>query len=303
MELVDIEIKADEMLKNFVDCLGFDGEYYVSSSKCPIMFANIGVPGKFYTAESKTLRSFLSKLDIDDKRKKYILSEGLILVNEKYKVKEVDDQLFITLVHEMLHSGRMILLNTQNRSNENINSIFYNNDRFEQNSGDSSPYYADMAQDIFTGSVDNSRKTINSYNNISNEEKEDMTFFDEKYGGKMYQQQIIDEALVEIMAFVAYELYINKSSNIMEFVKKVPNRYNQVDLTAMSNIILRHNDLELFKWMIDPLTYQNGDVNYDFFSNYLTKDDMDDYSMMMGANNIGIEGIQFVDESSALKKR
>ena len=49
----------------------------------------------------------------------------------------------------------------------------------------------------------------------------------------------------------------------------------------MCNIVLKHHDFSLFYWMIDPITYSNGDPHYDFFREY-TKDDQD---LLSGENH------------------
>ena len=40
MSLDEINNMANELLKKFVNCLGLDGNYYVSVTKTPIMFGN-----------------------------------------------------------------------------------------------------------------------------------------------------------------------------------------------------------------------------------------------------------------------
>lgn len=286
MEIKQINNKTNEMIKKLVDCLGFDGEYYVSVNNSPIVFAKTEVPGKFLTAQSNQLKKFLDKINVDEKTKKYILSEGLIVINKKFKNEPVSSELLVTLIHEKIHSNRMLLLNSQFSENKEISSVFYDDGRFVQNSNSSKPYYADASQDILKGSIDNSKNTINSYLAKSDEEKEDIYYDDPKYDDKMEQQYKIDESLVEIMAIVAYQLYAKKTNDIMGIIKDINEKYDGEDVKAITSIILRHNDLELFKWMIDPLSYQIADVNYDYFSHYITNEDMADFNILVESEEI-----------------
>ena len=102
----------------------------------------------------------------------------------------------------------------------------------------------------------------------------------------MKQQKSVDEALVEIMANVAVDLYANKRRGnnvdiwdaIKKYRDKCENDYNiklykyLKNQTIMCDIILKHKDFELFYWMLDPIMYSNGDLHYDVFEKY-TKND------------------------------
>ena len=147
-------------------------------------------------------------------------------------------------------------------------------------------YYADASQDIFKGSIDDSMQTIQKYSSISNEEKESLSFADYKYNEKMEQQYIIDEALVETMAIVAYQLHNKQTDDIMGIIKDINENYDADDIKAITSIILRHNDLELFRWMIDPLSYQINYINYDYFKNYIIKEDIDDYNTLINSEEV-----------------
>lgn len=289
---------AEEMLKTLVNCLGLDGERYISANKKDNSFFDFGDAdglSMFLTAESNNLKNYLEQKKLDEKTKKYKLSEGLIVINQKYKNMPPDDDLFIKVIHEMLHSNRMLLINSQHSDNKNISSIFYDNNHFVQNSNSNRPYYADASQDILKGSIDNSKKAIEKYSNMSDEEKEDISFANPEYEDKMEQQRKIDDALVETMAIVAHQLYTKKTKNIMPIIKDINERYGGDDIHAITSIILRHNDLELFRWMLDPLSYQIGDINYDYFSHYLTAEDMADYQMLIESEEIMFNDDEFDD--------
>ena len=286
MELKEIKNKTNEMIKKLVNCLGLDGDYYISVTDCPIAFGNTEGISRFLTAKSPNLKSFLNKMNIDEKKKKYIFEVGLILINKKLKNVHDDKEFFVTLVHETLHSNRMLFLNSQFSETENVNSVFYDNHHFVQSSGSNKSYYADASQDILKASIDNSSKTIKKYASIPDKEKEEITFSDYNYENKMLEQYKIDETLVEIMAMTAYYLYVEKTNDIMNAIKYINETNKADDIVALTNIILRHNDLELFKWMIDPLSYQVHDVNYDYFSHYIIPDDMYDFNTIINSEEL-----------------
>ena len=285
MNINEIKEKSDYMIKHFVDSLNLNGSFYIENTKCPVAVDNIGVPGMFLTAGSRELENYLNMRKVPKERQKYYLSEGLIVISNN--LNQFDEpNVYVTIIHEKLHAGRMILLNTSYNDNREYNSVIYNNNRYEKVLDSNKPYYADASQEILRGSIDSSKKTINKFKEYSIDELEVKSFEDEKTNDKLYEQQLIDEALVELMAIISYDLYKNKSSNIMDTVKRINTKYKGQDIKAITNIILRHNDLELFKWMLDPLSYQLDDVHYDFFNNYLFKEDLEDIKIIKESEDL-----------------
>ena len=117
---------------------------------------------------------------------------------------------------------------------------------------------------------------------------------DEKVHEAYTNYQLIDEALVELMALLSYSLYVDNSTDVVEKLYEIIDDDNMFDdIRAMARIIIRHNDFNLFKWMIDPLTYQLDDINYDFFSNYVTDEDIEDCNVVYGHS--------FYDEKGNIK--
>lgn len=240
MDLEKVRIKSNEMLKKLVDNLDLDGEYYISVNYTPIIFGNKGA-NRFLTARSKELEKFLDDNKVDKKRKEFLLDRDLIIINRIYKNTPNDEDLYVTLIHEQLHANRMLLLNG------------------EHNKDNRTSYYADSLQDI-----------IKVHENYSNQ----LDYY--KYEEKMQEQRNIDEALIETMAITAYLLYKKNTNNIMDIIKYINKRSTDDDIISITNIILRHNDLELLRWIIDPLSYEMYDVNYDFFNNYINNEDKED---------------------------
>lgn len=286
MELAELNNNTDQMIENFVNNLGLDGKAYVEATECLMTFGNIGVPGQFLSAESPALKNLLDKSKLSDNKKNFVLNEGLILINKDYKYMPADEDLIITCIHEKFHANRMLLAHIEKSSKNDINPIFYDNGRFVANNTELIDKYIDPSQDILLESIDTSNMNVKHYEDLSDDEKDDLYFANDNYGDKLEKQYQIDEALVEIMAIVSFQLSTNKFNDIMDIIRDINDRYEGDDIHSMTNIILRHNDLELFKWMIDPLTYQNDDVHYDFFSHYVTDEDQEDVNDLYESTEI-----------------
>lgn len=277
----------------FVDEIGLDGNYYISLNNCPVVFGNILGSGAFYTAESKKLKKYLDKLQIDNQLKTYLYNRGLIVMNSSYQKSEANADFLVALIHEQFHSNRMLLINSLYTKNKNINAAFHNGISFVKHDNNSNAYCADASQDILKGSIDNSKNTIEKYKRMTDSEKENISFKDSKYSEKMMHQQLIDEALIETMAIVAYKLWHNKLHNkrqsVMEIIADLNSRYKSDDIIALTSIILRHNNLDLFYWTLDPLTYQNNDINYDFFKYYINSNDIEDVKKLVQTDDINFD--------------
>ena len=313
--------QSSKELKKLIDCLGFDGEFYVSNNNPIILFSKDFSNTKFLTAKSKVLVSFMEKYNITDKDKKYFNNGVIILAGKGKSLDELDrDDLLDSINHERLHLSRMILLNTQinqesypensdadqnkkqsnntskDSDNKKIyleNSIMYDDGHLVQINGNNEAYYADISQDIIKGSIDNADITIKQYENMKKDDLEDILFFDNVSHEKLKEQNSIDETLVPIMAEAAVLLDINNSDDLMRIIRIINKNEDHDDIIAMTNIILRHNDLELLRWMIDPLSYQVDDINYDYFKHYITEEDMEDYKTVINSKNTEIDDDRF----------
>ena len=286
MKLIELKDTTNQMIKKLVDELGLDGEEYITLSKCSMVFGDIASPGKFYTAESPDLKKFLEKTNFDQKTKNYIYSEGLIVVNKDYQDMPMDVDLITTCIHEKLHANRMILAEVPYSGDDDIDDYFYDHGRFVKNSREVKHKYIDPAQEILLDSIDESRDKVDYYNKLSDEEKEDLQYANTKLEDKLISQYKIDETLVELMSIVAYQLSTNKFNGIMDIIKDINEKYDADDIHGMTNIILRHGNLDLFKWMLDPLTYQGDDIHYDYFAHYINEDDQEDVTTIIESEEI-----------------
>lgn len=301
MDLKEISDKSKKMIANFINEIGLDGEFYTTTCNCQMTW---GKPmfdgcGEFVAPDSVRLKGILKSVKGDEKVKEGMKERGLILVNQMYAKQDVDSDLYITIIHEIFHSNRNLLLFDATRDNKNENAYSFDNNKFEQNTPKYDFNYADASQETLKGSIDTSRKTVNSYKNKSSDEIEDLEWAGAHRDSQMERQQCVDEALVELMAKLANNLYTNKElgkdTDIWREIEEISEHDEQGDIVAMCKIILKHHDFELFNWMIDPITYSNGDIHYDFFGEY-TQGDQELVSELYEAVGIDIEA-----ESEILK--
>lgn len=304
MELKEISEKSKEMIKTFVDEIGLDGEYYCNLNETPLIFGKpkLNACGEFISPGSERLKLFLQNNKCTEKVEKILNSKGLILINKSYKQQEADPDLYVTLIHETLHANRNLLIFDSFRNSSNEKAFTYNNYKFEQNVENLSTGYADASQEILKGNIDNSKKTINSYSSKTSDELENIEFAQGKVDDKLLKQQIVDEALVELIAILSYKLYSdkqkNKEVNIWNLIEHAKDTYSEDDIGVICEILLKHHDFELFNWMLDPITYSEGDIHYDFFEQY-TKNDKEILEKLYNYDYTGNLDISFETEIDA----
>ena len=290
MNLGEAREEAMKMLAYFLDQIGIDGEYYSQMKKTPIMW---GLPtwnamGEYLLPNNEKINRLLQTGNSDKKLRNKCESDGLIVINRNFReLDKPTKEVYETLIHESIHAGRAILLHDVFRDDKD-NSLAYttNNGILEQNKHRMSSKYADPSQHVLKGSIDTSDETIEKYASIPSGKLEEISSYDSKIIRKMSRQHFTDEALVDLMAQLSYMMYSSKEQGkvidvweAMEKVKKSnitseqsKNDNLQKSVKEMCSIVLRHHDLELFNWMIDPIGYSNGDMHYDFFDEYTKKD-------------------------------
>lgn len=296
MELKEIREETRKMLEVFVNTIGLDGEYYSQLNKTPILWGGplINLPGEFLSPNSERLEDYMEEIKCDDRTKKVLEQRGIILINPSLKTKEAYDDLIVTIIHETIHANRDLLIFDSFRDGMNERAYIFNNNRFEQNTGDYSLKHADASQDILKGKIDNSTETINSYLDKTSEEIEDIDWEKSRVDTQLERQKTADEALVEIIAMLSYELYRlkEKNPNIWNEIEKMRDNFKNQDIGVMCEILLKHHDFKLFKWMLDPISYSHGDLHYDFFGEY-TKNDQDLIEKLYNLGKINLEDLFF----------
>lgn len=163
------------------------------------------------------------------------------------------NNLIVTLIHEKIHANKVVMTN----------------------------YSAFGCQDNHNL---NDTSLLEEYNHLL--QKQDV-YIDPIQDKKIFDQifEVLDETLVELISILAYRMFKNKKAKrnetIMDMIKIINQRCeNDDDIKIITNIMIRHNDLDLLKWAIYPLEFQEYDMMYDYFNQYVTANDMMDVKKM-----------------------
>lgn len=233
--------------------------------------------GRYLTPRSRKMEHFLKNKKVEERILKIIEERGLIVINRKYKNEELNHEVFVTMIHEIIHSSRNLMLYDAYRDEEN-SAYILNNGKLEQNTSNFDVTYGDASQDIIKGKVESTHKNIGKYESMNKEDVEDIIFENENNDDKILKQTTIDETLVDIIAALSYRIYAEKEKgntvDAWELITEMKEKSSGQDIKAMCDIILKHKDFELFNWMLNPIEYSNGDIHYDFFEEY-TKNDQE----------------------------
>lgn len=285
---------SKQILVNFVNTIGLDGETFISLNNCPMTWGKpkLGGVGEFVTPDSDRMHYILAHSKMDDKTKQVINSKGIIIIDQAYKSKDNDPDLYVSIMHETIHSNRDLLIFDATREKSNEKAYTYEGDKLVQSTSNYSFIHADASQDIIKGSIDDSGITVGEYDSLSNDKIESLEFASGKRDAQMSKQQIADEALVELMSVLAFKIYSNSlkgiNSDIWDLIAETRDHFDGEDLGVMCDIILKHNDLELFYWMIDPIGYTMGDVHYDFFK-YYTQGDQELLDQLYDSSSLDLD--------------
>lgn len=210
MDIEEIKENSKKMLATFINEINLDGEWYSEINNTPMLFKPISSPGRFYSPESPEIQTFLQQNSFDKQTEENIYKNGVILISSEYTLQEPTDDLYISLIHEMLHANRNILLFDSFQQTTGLSPYNFNNQKIEQNTNNYTSRNVDPSQDILKANIDDSQKTINSYRSKTPEEIEDMQFENYPIDDKLDKQKNVDEALVEIMGILSYQLYTIK---------------------------------------------------------------------------------------------
>ena len=281
MSIREFDVLSDDVIKNFINQIGEDGQSYVSSmQRCPIFpIDNCSGLGKYVnTFDKPEINKIVRTYKLTEEQKLLLETRGLIEIEYYHYKNDSINSVLTTLVHEKYHSYRDLLVYDVLQEIDIIDSRYISaNAKYDQVDDKRSWQYVDANQQILKGSIDDSKQTINKYKEIDEDELNDMLYADENKDSKMLYQYNIDETLIEIMALVSTKIHTKKCSifeaieELRDFCSKDETKDEKI--VAMCQIILNHHDYELFKWMLFPLEYSNYDVHYDYFERYTKNDD------------------------------
>lgn len=266
---------AKEIMENFINELDLDGNSFCRIMKFPVVIYNnviFNSDGRYVSINNKYLNKIINSFSFSEEEKTNILENGLIEIDKKYENNH-NSMFYVTLVHEILHANRDLLLydyfnNVGGSEFSNEYAYVYKDGRFFKNTSNLSFDYGDASQNILNGNIDSSKI----------ENAQDELDMDDKVAEKMDKQVEIDEALIDTMSIVANKIYNEEKKGnklgIFECLELLRDCIDVNNVKVICDIILRHRDYGLFYCVLDPIGYTYGDIHYDFFSNY-TKNDGD----------------------------
>lgn len=280
MKIIDLEKfskLADSALIDFVNEIGLDGETFININDPQIIWSNSPFYGEYLSSKKLEEQGILDTFEdrVKDTGVIYINSDLMTATEEHCKT------VISTLIHEKLHANRNILfheatgnkeyLHHLNRTNKEDELTFItNNGKTNQTTSDYQDRDADPNQDIYKGSIDRSKNAL--YTKIPESNK--------SVSKNLKRNTYIDETLVILITEIASKMrlnkLLNKETNIWKELEQISKRKDLVgkekSLAPLAKIILKHNNLDLFKWTLDPLSYTADDPHYDYFTHY-TKND------------------------------
>ena len=293
MRIIDLEKfskLADSALIDFVNQIGLDGQTFVNINDPLIIWSNSKFQGEYLSPKKLEEQGIIDTFGFDTVKETGVIyiNSDLILATEENCKKVIS-----TLIHEKIHANRNLLfheatgdkesLHHLNRTNKEDEFTFINKDgKTSQQAFNYQDRDVDPNQDVYKGSIDRSRTSLFSQIPVSNET------VSENLKRNTYIDETIVILITEIASKMRLDKLLNKETDIWKELKNISKRKDLVgmdkSLAPLAKIILKHKNLDLFKWTLDPLSYTADDPHYDYFSNY-TKNDKDLVDEMMSYEN------------------
>ena len=289
MKIIDLDKfgkLADSALIDFVNQIGLDGETFVNINDPLIIWSNTEYQGEYLSPTKLEELGIIDTFGFES-----IKDTGVIYINsDLIKANEENSKKVISiLIHEKLHANRNILfheaigdkeeLHHLNKTNKEDEVTFISKDgKVNQHTSNYLDRDVDPNQDVYKGSIDRSKNALSTKVPETNK----------KVSDNLKRNTYIDETIVTLITKIASKISLNKllskDTDIWEELKSISKRKDLVgtdkSIAPLAKIILKHKNLDLFKWTLDPLTYTADDPHYDYFSHY-TKSDKDLVDEMM----------------------
>lgn len=272
--VVEKELKEKTKLiyRNLLNKLSFNGDEHCINMGVAIIYRTFmdgETVGEYYAPGTKEVNDYIeiNRSKLSNKRINEITNCGLIALDRDLLFNDNETSLYTRFFHEFIHSTRLVMTNIGRKTTSDEDPFIYHNGRYIENS-DNGIHFCEASK-VLRGSIDTSRVAKGEFSELEG------FLFSEEYGRQLDFQEHVNEALVEIVTQLAFRQWIHKNEDLMDSIRKLQNHHD-FHIKSMVNIILRHNDLELIKWTINPLYYQNFDLTYDYFGKYINNDDLHD---------------------------
>lgn len=288
-KLIELNTISTDIIKNFVDKIGYDGNSYFKMFGYPpiyiVDYMFNYLPGQYvYPGDKREIEKIIQFGNLNKKQINDIKRQGFIKILKQHLLCDKKNNILETIIHERIHYNRNLLLYDVDLSD----GYLIDNSNYVQISDKYKVQYGDLNHDVLKGNFDTSKQTINFYSNKSKKEIEHLQMDNMDNNDKLTFYQNVDETLVEMISILSVKLYYNPDLSLMEhiedlvyktekiYTKELIDREELLRIISIGKIILKHKNFELFKWMLNPIEYSCGDIHYDFFKEY-TKNDSNEY--------------------------
>ena len=254
-------------IKDFVKKLGFDEQEYSNLMNIPELFFAI------FKDDTDCIYlptvQVLNNAKINNIEQFYdVVDKGAIFVS-KTAITQNKKQAIFGFIRELLYANNNVM------SEDYEYRINAEKSRLERTTSEQKIYFLNYCADNIKGSIDYSRKSLEEPKEINlNEMSEDKDFL-------LKFQRDVYKSLVFLTTFSAIEIHNNKNKSIMDTMEKFIDTYMVykedsliMKFLLLAEIILENEDEEVFKCLIDPVTYTLGDIHYADILSFFTIDQM-----------------------------
>jgi len=234
-----------------------------------------------YDSASPLFFNSLSKEQLEEAKDK-----GFVVIigkpEEFENGKRSKAELFLTLLHEHIHANRNVLVTDYFRDDgmdsiENSIAYTYNDDTLRRNTNQIATRQGDIAQDFIKSNNIDYHKKAKDFQN-----KNDIS----KITDQMGIQNMIDEVMVELIAYLSFFMQQNGKKNlstdIFDNLKDISkdegllnDKYNinSFLIAKFAQKMYEEKDLTLIKSMfqMDYGVASLEDIHYDYYQDYFTK--------------------------------
>lgn len=246
----------------FIDKLGFDEDEYMNTFNVPINRLVEDLPNGYcckYIPPFKTIKTI--KASNEDEFYEF-LDRGVLVISTN---NIVEDEVFSTTQYiKELYLANNIFFIEDYKFTPN-----YKEHKMDRITEDKKIYIPNYFSDILkNNNIDFCLNSVKKYKNL------DMNELEKDNSRILMIQQKLYSVLLFMMSFSSYELLCNPKTTIKEtlidFIKvnKDSNEIDAVLSTAIATFIVQDNSYEIFKCIIDPITYSLGDIHYNILMSY-----------------------------------
>lgn len=204
---------------------------------------------------------YFDELQTEEARIKSITGDSILV--SKIGIQYSEALTLMSIVTEYLKANSTFIIGDNDNSFDVDNKIVgYKSEVFKEG-------FANYYFDILKGSTDSCKDSMIKYRKITE---------DKNFETLMVQKNIY-EVLMFLASYCSVELMadnvLKRNESISDILKKYLNSDNnpKSKTNYLIKLLFKYDKLEVFKSIIDPITYTLGDIHYDYLLNNINKTD------------------------------